>query len=202
LAVSRYQLMKNFEQVGRLALVNRSNQIFSRNYHIVFFSMKVGDVKLIRLKNMNETELLKPSPGPAYRLLDAFIGTWHTTGNMKTSENEPDIVIDGSDSYEWMPGGYFVIHKVDVMMGQDRKECVEIIGYDAATNSYPMHSYDHKGETSVMHASEHHGIWTFLSETMRFTGSFSKDGNTVSGIWENSVNDIWEFLMDIKLTRC
>ena len=145
------------------------------------------------------TETLIQTPGPAYRLLDAFIGTWHTTGNMKTGRNNDDIIVVGTDTYEWLPGGFFVLHKVDVLMGTERKESVEVIGFDASTNSYPMHSFDNQGEYGIMHATEHHGIWTFASESLRFTGAFGEDGNTISGIWEQNVDDNWELLMDIKL---
>jgi len=144
---------------------------------------------------------LTPAPGPAYRLLDAFVGTWHTTGNMKTGDEDNDVVIAGTDTYEWLPGGFFLLHKVDVLMGTEHKESLEVIGFDASTNSYPMHAFDNQGEYGMMYASEHHGIWTFASENLRFTGAFSEDRNTISGIWEQNVDDKWELLMDIKLVR-
>ncbi len=150
---------------------------------------------------MTDTQTLTPVPGQVYRLLDHFIGKWDTTGNMKTGEGEPDLWIEGTDTYEWLPGGFFVMHKVDVRIGDDCKLATEIIGFDASTGNYMMHSYDNSGEASVMHASEHHGIWTFASETMRFTGAFSEDHNSISGIWEYALNGQWEFLMDIKLNR-
>ena len=149
----------------------------------------------------DKTKTLIPTPGPAYQLLTPFIGTWRTTGNMKVEDSESDLRITGTDTYEWLPGGFFILHKVDVLIGEDRKESIEVIGYDAASNNYPMHSYDNHGETSVLHASEHHGIWTFLGDNIRFTGAFSEDGNTISGIWEQATSDTWELLMDIKLER-
>ncbi|TDE13651.1 hypothetical protein E0F88_17245 [Dyadobacter psychrotolerans] len=120
---------------------------------------------------------------------------------MKTGGENEDIKIVGTDTYEWFPGGFFVLHKANVLMGTDRKESMEVIGCDAATNSYPMHFFDNQGESGIMHTSEHHGIWTFASDTLRFTGAFSKDANTISGIWEQNLNDSWELLMDIKLVR-
>lgn len=150
---------------------------------------------------MTNTETLTPVPGPAYRLLDNFVGKWNTTGNMKACEGAPDLHIEGTDTYEWLPGGFFLIHKVDVRVGNDCKQATEIIGFDPTTSNYTMHAYDNKGEITHMYAAEHHGIWTFASDTMRFTGAFSTDGNTISGIWEYSQRGQWEFLMDIKLTR-
>jgi len=152
-------------------------------------------------KLMTDNQTLTPTPGPAYRHLDVFVGTWHTTGNMKTGVETNDILITGTDTYEWLPGGFFLLHKVNVLMGTERKESLEIIGFDASTNTYPMHFFDNQGESGMMHASEHHGIWTFASDNLRFTGAFSEDSNTISGIWEQNVDDNWELLMDIKLVR-
>ena len=149
----------------------------------------------------DNTATATPVPRPDYRLLDAFIGKWNTTGNMKVCEGKPDIAIDGTDIYEWLPGGFFILHTVNVLMGTEKKVSIEVIGFDAATNSYFMHSYDNQGESGVMQASEHQGTWKFTSDSLRFTGTFSEDRNTISGIWESSGDDGWELLMDVKLTR-
>ena len=142
-----------------------------------------------------------PASASAYRLLDIFIGIWHTTGSMKTNDDGDDIPIVGTDSYEWFPGGFFLIHKANVLIGTERKQSMEIISFDAAANRYPMHFFDNQGESGTMYASEHHGIWTFISDNLRFTGAFSEDAKTLSGIWEQNLNDSWAFLMDIKLER-
>jgi hypothetical protein len=44
--------------------------------------------------------------------------------------------------------------------------------------------------------------WVFESPTMRFTGSFSKDHDELSGIWEQSEDSKqWQRWMEIKLSR-
>ena len=149
----------------------------------------------------DNTRTSAPVPGPAYRLFEPFIGKWNTTGNMKAGKGKPDIAIDGTDIYEWLPGRFFILHTVNVLMGAERKESIEVIGFDAAKNSYFMHSYDNQGESGVMQASEHQGTWKFTSDSLRFTGTFSEDHNTISGIWESSGDDGWELLMNVKLTR-
>jgi hypothetical protein len=148
-----------------------------------------------------DTTTLDAVPRPDYWLLNSFAGKWHTTGSMKAGEGHPDLQIVGTDTYEWLPGGFFMVHKVDVRIGDERKQSTEIIGFDAHTNNFRMQSFDDKGESALMYASEHQGVWTFASETLRFTGSFSEDGMIVSGIWEQAEKKGWVFLMDIKLTR-
>jgi hypothetical protein len=45
-------------------------------------------------------------------------------------------------------------------------------------------------------------IWTFTGESIRFTGAFSDDGNSISGKWEYFGDDSnWHHWMDVKLTK-
>ncbi|SIO54400.1 DUF1579 family protein [Chitinophaga niabensis] len=129
--------------------------------------------------------------------LQPFIGTWKTEGQMRTGEK-----ITGTDIYEWFPGGHFIMHKVDVFMGSQKKIGLEMFSYDAATGKYPMRSYDNDGNTTVLQATEHKGAWTFTGETVRGTFSFSEGGNVITGTWEGSENGKdWAPIMDMKLSK-
>jgi len=150
-----------------------------------------------------ENAISKPAaPGIKQAVLEPFVGLWNTTGLIKGNSGEPDIAINGTDVYEWLPGGFFLLHRVDVHMGEDRAQSIEIIGFDPAFNQYTMFSFDHLGNAGRMEARLQDGIWTFEGPTMRFTGSFSDKGNTLSGIWEQSDDDEnWRHWMDIMLSR-
>lgn len=134
--------------------------------------------------------------------LDAFIGRWNTSGRIVGTGTSTPIEINGYDTYEWLAGGFFIVHKVDVFVGTDRKESLEIIGYDEKTNTFPMHFFDNQGSSGLMQASFNNGVWTFLSPSMRFTGAFSENGTNLSGVWEQS-NDgkNWIPWMEVILKR-
>jgi hypothetical protein len=87
-------------------------------------------------------------------------------------------------------------------MGADKNETFEIIGFDKIKDHYTMRYYDNKGNSGLMTASCKDGLWTFLGETLRFTGGFKKNDTEFSGIWEQSSdgNNRTHF-MDIKLTK-
>ena len=68
-------------------------------------------------------------PDPALRRLDRFVGTWEVRG--RTLDVEDDNV-SGRLAFEWLPGGFFLIHRVDGRMGDDAVQAIEIIGYDAS----------------------------------------------------------------------
>jgi len=150
---------------------------------------------------IDNTTTLSPVPRPEYWPLDAFVGKWRTTGNMVAGEGQRDHKIIGADTYEWLPGGFFMMHKVDVSIGAERVQTTEIIGYDDSTNNYMMHFFDNKGQSGLTYASIRDGIWTFASDTMKFTGRFSDDGRVMSGVWQQAREGSWEFLMNIKLTK-
>ena len=139
---------------------------------------------------------------PALKRLDAFVGNWNTKGEIKESPFGPADKLIGTDTYEWLAGGFFLIHRVDVHMGDQKNESIELIGYDASSNTYPMHSFDSQGNSIVMQARTTGDTWTFTGETMRFTGTFSKDGKSISGKWEYLDDDSkWHHWMDVKLTK-
>ena len=133
--------------------------------------------------------------------LQPFIGIWKTEGEIITIDNGPAIPINGTDSYEWLPGGYFVLHKIDVIMGDQQVEAVEIIGYNSDTNQFTMNYFGYKGSTALMYATVYGKLWKFSSPTERFIGSFNEDNNVLEGKWEQNHNGLWSHWMNIKLTR-
>ena len=50
--------------------------------------------------------------------------------------------MDGHDHYERL-GEHFVIHRVDVRMGDEQVEALEVIGpWDAEAGAFPTRAYD------------------------------------------------------------
>ena len=76
---------------------------------------------------------------------------------------EVPVPVTGTDIYEWLPGGFFLIHHVDVVIGEQTIQAIELIGeYDPANDSYTARSYDNQGNITIMRARvDKHGTWTF-----------------------------------------
>ena len=141
-------------------------------------------------------------PYPELRKLDRLVGKWKTEGKTRATPSKPSVRICGTDIYEWLPGGFFLIHRVNVCMGDEEVKSVEVIGYDDSVQTYPMHSFDNKGNYDLSQASVHNSTLIITGKSIRFTGVFSDNGDTITGTWEiltDSSN--WSPWMDLKLTR-
>ncbi|MEX1193261.1 MAG: DUF1579 family protein, partial [Brumimicrobium sp.] len=107
--------------------------------------------------------------------LARFVGSWNTEGKILETDTTPEIKISGKDTYEWLPGEFFLLHKVDVLIGEGNNETFEIIGFDDEKGKYTMQHYDNNGNSGFMTATCNDGTWIFLGETLRFTGGFKKE---------------------------
>jgi hypothetical protein len=131
--------------------------------------------------------------------LSALIGNWRTTG--KTIDG---AVIDASDSYERLPGGA-LLHLVDALVGDQEVKGAEIIGYNPSLGHYETKFFGTGGPAAYeANLTEKKGtlVWSMLSARNRFTGNFSKDGNTITGHWEQKDEaGNWQPWMDVTLSK-
>jgi len=157
------------------------------------------------------------SPGPEIRRLGALVGRWRSEGHVV---GDPEVPIAGTDVYEWLPGGFFLIHHVDVDIGGEPVKAIEIIGErDPATNAILGRAYDNLGNMTILRADvDDRGVWTFTgggdvapvarpsagdqSGTVRSTLTVSPDGGGMVAEWERSEDgSTWERWMDMTFTR-
>lgn len=134
--------------------------------------------------------------------LEALIGRWTTEGETVPGPSGPATKIAGTDTYEWLGGGFFVVHRVDVRFGDEHVEAIEVIGYDAANGTYPTHAFDSQGSASTYRMRERDGTWTITGETERSTLVPGGDGASMRASWERSDDGrTWLPWMEIRLTR-
>jgi hypothetical protein len=120
-------------------------------------------------------------PNPDLQRLDRLVGTWKITGGA-----------EGTVTYEWMDGGFFLIQHVDLEQYGQRTTGIEIIGHLQPFGEAPsehIHSryYDNLGNT-LDYVYELDGdtltIWAGAKGSPAYyKGTFSADGNTLTGAW-------------------
>jgi hypothetical protein len=133
--------------------------------------------------------------------LEALIGKWKTQGWTTT---DPPQRVDAVDTYEWLPGGA-VLHRVDAHMGEEKVEGAEIIGWDPDRGGYLTQYFGTDGPAAYEATLQEEAgalVWMMSSKSDRFRGTFSDDGNTITGHWEAmEEGGAWRPWMDITLTR-
>jgi Protein of unknown function (DUF1579) len=144
------------------------------------------------------------TPDPETRRLEVLVGRWSSTGRTVPGASEPATTITGTDTYDWLAGGFFLVHRVDVRMGGEQVEVLELIGpHDRSDHSYPMRSFDNQGNFATMTARvRDDGVWTFTGASERATLTIGEDGATMTARWERSADgSSWVHWMDMQLTK-
>jgi hypothetical protein len=120
-------------------------------------------------------------PDADMRVLDRLAGTWNISGDAT-----------GTVTYRWMQGGFFLIQEGELTLYGHHNAFTEIIGRERAFGGEPSadirsRSYTAEGDT-LDYVYELDGdtltIWGGRrGSDSRYTGTFSADGNTLSGTW-------------------
>jgi hypothetical protein len=148
--------------------------------------------------------------------LHTIAGRWDTSGHVV---GEPRIPVVGTDVYEVLAGGYFLVHHVDVTVGEQRVRAIEVIGEpDAAGGGYLARSFDSDGNAELMRVTiDEDGVFHFAggpdiaraaqptdasTARVRSTLTAAEDRRSMTAHWERSDDGIdWQPWMDIHFTR-
>jgi hypothetical protein len=122
-----------------------------------------------------------------------FIGSWETEG---AHPMLPGEAIRGTSTFEWLGGRRFVIWRSQYEHPKI-PDAITIIG--VTDGQLSMHYFDERGVYRVYAASLDQGKWRYWRDasapdfSQRFSGTFSDDGNTISGRGELSKDgSTWE----------
>jgi Protein of unknown function (DUF1579) len=136
----------------------------------------------------------------SHERLEVLVGRWKTEGQTR---GEP-LRVDATDTYEWLPGGYGLLHTVDARMGDDKVEGAEIIGWNPDRGVYSTLYFGSDGPAAYEAELAEEGgalVWRMRSEHDRFEGTFDDDRSVITGHWEQLEGGEWRAWMDITLTK-
>jgi hypothetical protein len=127
------------------------------------------------------TQQRPPTPNPDLKGLERLVGTWTVAGGAQ-----------GTATYEWMEGGFFLVQRVDLEQYGLRVKGFEIIGHEQPFGAGPSQDiksrfYDSMGNT-LDYVYELDGdtltIWGGeKGSPAYYKGRFSDDGNSCAGAW-------------------
>ena len=130
---------------------------------------------------MSDYQMQTPTPNPDMKSLNRLVGTWKVSGGA-----------EGTIRYEWMEGGFFLIQHFDFEQDGHSVRGLEMIGHDQQFGEEPSADiksriYDTMGNTfTYVYEMEGDTLTIWGGEkgsTAYYRGTFSADGNTLSGAW-------------------
>jgi hypothetical protein len=136
-------------------------------------------------------------------MLSFLVGTWDSEGEVIASEAGPAIPMKGTDVYAWVLGGDFLHHKVDVMIGDQRVEVIELIGKgDPDTDEFILYSFDNQANVTEMHATLSDNRLSIYDKNMRSELIVSDDEKTMTAFWERTDDGKeWVPWMEMRFTK-
>jgi len=156
------------------------------------------------------------NPGQEHERLWSIAGEWATDGHVV---GDPPVPVKGTDTYEVLAGGYFLVHHVDVTVGDQEVRAIEVIGEPASEGGgFLARSFDHQGNAEVMRVTvDDEGVFHFTggpeiaaaaqpaeatTARVRSTLSVASDRRSMTALWERSGDGhSWEPWMKITFTR-
>lgn len=139
-----------------------------------------------------------------------LVGKWHTEGAQLEGPLGPAAPFVAVETFEWLDGGRFLIHRMDGRFGRQPAACVEVWGKEEGGN-LTAHAYYNDGNTNTWNLDSVgdtlvlRGSWgqspasTFQ---VRCTLSFTEAGNTLVGKWEQSRDGrAWKVFLETRSTK-
>ncbi|UUZ61004.1 DUF1579 domain-containing protein [Nocardioides sp. B-3] len=132
----------------------------------------------------NRATDMMPTPDPALRQLERFVGTWTMAGRLEGREED---TIHGRTTYEWLPGGFFLKqHMTMDFAGYVEIDSTEIVRYDPETGTFPSQVFSNISPEPLPYSWQLDGDQLRISVSYgpldaTFEGRFSDDGDSFSG---------------------
>ena len=137
---------------------------------------------------------------PDLARLEAFVGTWTKSGRALASPFGPEATIAAVETFEWLPGGRWLVHRLDGRLGGKEMACVEVIGVEPDADVFVVESFYNDGTRNTWALIESNagwilqGVWP-IDDAERVTVRCAmtlRDDDTIAQEWEYSRdNSLW-----------
>jgi hypothetical protein len=144
----------------------------------------------------------------AHERLCVFVGNWYAEGRSYAEGQDADdpyasaVRWTSDESYEWLSGGFFLVHRWDALAGTRVFKGIEIIGYDADHERYFTHLFDNADNCVVYQGEVKGDVWTFTEPSTRVNITVADGGDSMTFNWEwRSGDSDWLPLCDRTAER-
>jgi hypothetical protein len=154
------------------------------------------------------------NPADALARLGVFIGDWTMEVRLPGRQPAPSGAVGdgpvGRSRFEWILGGQFLLQHTEIPI-REAPDSLAIVGIDPRSGGFTQHYYDSRGVVRLYEMGFADGVWTLtrtspdfspLDFRQRFTGTFSQDGNSITGAWQKDLASAgWEHDFDLTYRR-
>jgi hypothetical protein len=131
-----------------------------------------------------------------------LIGKWKTEGRILKNDKNPEMKITGTDTYETILGGFFILHTADVLMGNEKSQTYEIMGLNKTGDQAILRHYNNQGSSGKMTGTLKNGELKLNGDGLRFYGLFSTNDNQITGTWEKLTDQKkWVEFLKMNFTK-
>jgi hypothetical protein len=125
------------------------------------------------------------TPGPAHHQLESLVGSWKIRGHNRSNvPGTPDSEVKGEESYEWIPGNFFLLYRWDRRFNEGSHKGIGLIGYDDKTQKYFMNSADSMGFARVYDLEFEDHAWKITGPWERAMIKIGTGGQLMKIHWE------------------
>jgi hypothetical protein len=134
-----------------------------------------------------------------YDRLGVFIGAWHTEGRQLDGLVGAEARISAVDTFEWLTGCRFVVHRFEGRVGDAEAACIEVIGHDPARNVFPAHTFYNNGVVNRWEYDNDGATWSLAGDfeiagerrPVRCTMRLDERATTMTARWEYLHDGAW-----------
>jgi hypothetical protein len=132
--------------------------------------------------------------------LAPIIGRWRTSGSVLDGKGAVITTISGTDIYTWLPGGHWIVHEVDVTIGDQRTQTLELIGgRDEGTGGWQMHAFDTEDRPGFMRLSlAEPGLLLLEGDGVRSWFRPQAGPTYMTTLWEREIDGNWVAWMEMR----
>lgn len=129
-----------------------------------------------------------------------LLGVWKTSGQILDEYSVQNLA--GTDSYELILDGNFILHRADVLMGDTKSETFEIIGLEQSSEKADMRHFNSGGESGTMTGQIKDNDFLIDGDGLKFAGKINDQNTLIVGKWSRQGEDgSWTEFIDLRLEK-
>jgi hypothetical protein len=131
-----------------------------------------------------------PKRAAPHERLQVFIGKWHAEGTSYAAGQTKQYPRGATEkwlsdeTFEWLPGQFFVMQRWDATTGANAFQGTAIISWDTTSQQYMTRSYENHGFVRDYVTRLEGETWNFTGDSERARVEFIDGGNIQNIAWE------------------